>query len=284
MRAETKSRSSMNSRSWKLEAVYILCIAILLVLPTGFEKTLYRHGEHAVARVLDVNNSQVISVGVVTTGKQRVQAELLSGARKGEVVEAMNFFEGQLERDHPVVPGDKLLLLNEYNDGGELIFSSVVDHYRLPALAAMVAIFAILLVITCGPTGLKTVLSFTFTLLLMWKAMIPWFLRGISPLLVAMVVGNVMTAGTILLVSGFCPRSYGAILSSLGCSLITLFVARIFIYFLNLDGSTLPWLKDSTMPGMARSTWGPSYRPLCTWAAPVPLWTCLWISVLPWKK
>ena len=60
--------------------VCLLAIVILLFLPTGYEDALnYQEAERCTARVLSVDDSAIIDTGLVRSGEQRCELEILGG-------------------------------------------------------------------------------------------------------------------------------------------------------------------------------------------------------------
>ena len=68
-------------------ALCLLGIALLIMLPTGFEKQIYRNAEHVKVRVIETNESGVYTSGSLKLGSQVCEVEVLSGTFKGEVIE-----------------------------------------------------------------------------------------------------------------------------------------------------------------------------------------------------
>ena len=66
----------------------------------------------------------------------------------------------------------------------------------------MIILFASFLVLIAGWTGIKALLSFIFAGLMIWKVMIPMFLKGTNPLPVAILTVAALTASVSFLVGG----------------------------------------------------------------------------------
>ena len=58
----------------------------------------------------------------------------------------------------------------------------MIDHYRLNYEIILAVIFGALLIITAGKTGFRSLLSFIITILAVWKAVVPLYLKGIDPI------------------------------------------------------------------------------------------------------
>ncbi len=164
----------MISNKWHLRynAPVFACLAIILMLlavPTGFEGNLvFQESDIRAARVLSSDESMVIDTGLVRSGEQRCQLEILGGAFRGRIVEGRNLLNGSLEQDKLFSAGDKALVRINYQNG-EILSVSMIDHYRAPWELLLAAMFILLLILFAGRTGLRAVLSFFLTVLMIWK-------------------------------------------------------------------------------------------------------------------
>ena len=120
-------------------AVCLLAILILLFLPTGFEGALvYQEAERCTARVLSVDDSAIIDTGLVRSGEQRCQLEILDGRFQGRTVTGINMLNGSLEQDKLFSPGDRAQVVVSH-DGDAITNVTMSDHYRLGWEALMAA-------------------------------------------------------------------------------------------------------------------------------------------------
>ena len=106
-----------------------------------------------------------------------------------------------MELDKVFAPGDTALMVLTLRDG-KVADAVAQDHYRLHTQAVAFGIFALLLLAFAGATGLKALLSFVFSALMIWKALVPALLRDVDPILLGLGVTTAITAATILLVGG----------------------------------------------------------------------------------
>ena len=135
--------------------------------------------------------------------------------------------------------GDIVWAIIEQDKDGKIIFTNMIDHYRITKEIILFLCFAILLLLVSGFTGFRTILSFIFTLLCIWKLIIPLSLKGYPPLLISLVIGNIIAISTILLVAGLKKYSYVAILSSVIASVVTGIVAIIMTHYFKIDGAVM---------------------------------------------
>ncbi|MBS3200468.1 YibE/F family protein [Turicibacter sp. MMM721] len=229
--------------------VFIILLAVLWWIPTGFQKQIYVNSEGVKAKVVEVNNNGVYSTGIIQQGDQRCTIEILEGEHKGQQVEGMNLLTGKLEFDKMFKPGDKAWVLLELNSSNEVIFANMVDYYRIDQQILLIGLFVILIIAFSGFTGVRTLLSFSFALLSIVKILIPCLLKGIPPLLVALMVGNLLTVMTLLLVAGCNKKAYTAIISSMICSLMTCLLAVVFGDLFKMHGAVMDWSESLLYAG-----------------------------------
>lgn len=237
----------------KKEAIFILvficAMAVLIFLPTGFEKQIYVNAEGVKAKVVEVNDSGVYSNGLIKQGAQNCKILILTGSHKGETVDAQNLYIGKLEFDKTFSVGDIAWVLLDRDKNNNIIYANMVEHYRIDKEIALIAIFAVLIIIFSGFTGVRTILSFAFALLSIWKILIPGLLHNINPMLVALFVGNIITVATLLLVAGFTPKAFCAISGAVCCSLLTCLAAEIWGRIFNIHGAVMQWSESLLYSG-----------------------------------
>ncbi len=185
-------------------------LAALLLLPTGYEGALtYQNADRVRAEVLSTDESSIVDTGLIRTGEQRCTVKLLGGRFRGETAEAVNRLNGSLAQDKLFAPGDVAFVAVSHA-GGAISTVTMTDHYRLDKEALLAGLFLLLLVLFAGPTGLRAILSFVDTILLMWKVLVPALLRGWNPVWVALGLVLVLTGMILSLIYGFDRRCLAA--------------------------------------------------------------------------
>lgn len=233
----------MLKRVNRKEAVFIITllivIGILIKLPTKFQKQEYLFTEGVRAKVISVNNMGIQTSGIFKLGDQSAIIEIETGSHKGEKVEANNMLTGSLSVDKIFKEGDTAWVLIGFDENNNINFANMIDHYRVDKEMFLIGVFAFVIIIFSGFTGVRTLLSFAFALLSIWKVLIPSMLNGYNPLIIALIVGNILTIVTLLLVAGFSKKAYAAIISSVTCSLVTCVLAIIFGNLFNIHGAVM---------------------------------------------
>lgn len=227
--------------------ILILINIVLLSIPNDFEKV-STNSYSTKAVVLDVDNSNLEQHGIIKTGTQQVKVKLLEGENKGLEIWGPNYLKGQLELDKMFTVGENALVVVD-KDGSEVNFINLIDHYRLNIEILLFDLFIGALIIFGGWIGFKSILSFITTVTMIWRILIPMFLKGYNPILVAMLVVTTITAITIYLVGGFNKKSTVAYLGSISGILITCALAIIFGRFFKIHGAVIPFSESLLYSG-----------------------------------
>ncbi len=230
-------------------AVFICLLAALCLIPTGFEKQIYLNSEGVRATVLSVDNAGVYNTGLITQGAQDCMIRIETGEHRDEVVKATNLYSGKLEFDKSFEPGDSAWVLLERDHDNSIIFANMIEHYRIDWEIILIALFAVCIICFSGFTGLRTLLSFAFALICIWKVLVPAMLHGVNPVVVALLIGNVITVATLLLVAGFTKKAYTAIAGAVVCSFITCLLAVIWGGIFKIHGAVMQWSESLLYAG-----------------------------------
>lgn len=183
--------------------IFFAIIAALLALPTGFEDAQqFKDAEKCKVLVEAVDNSSLINTGLIRTGQQVCTVRFLSGKFKMQTAEGWNMLGGSLSQDKLFRPGDKAQAVVHHYDG-EIISVNLIDYYRLEGELLLALAFAVFLVVFARGVGLRSVFSFAITILVLWKILVPLFLKGHNPIFVGLAAVAIMTFVILALVYGF---------------------------------------------------------------------------------
>ena len=218
---------------------FILASAVLLLIPTGFERAIYVNAVGAKAEVLSTDDRGIIQTGLFRTGDQRCHVRVLSGEHKGLEMDGINLLSGSLKEDKVFVPGDTAWVLIERDTDGNPIFINLIDYYRIGTEWILVIAFALILIAFAGIRGIRMILSFIFAFFAIWKMLIPAVLKGASPFLMCTLTLILLTLVTLPMVSGVNRRSLAAICGALLSMLITLLLSLFMTRILRIHGSVL---------------------------------------------
>lgn len=167
--------------------------------------------------------------GIVTA-----HVELLDGDLAGDRVDA-------LVQGGTMGPGIAGVPI-EYRAGDEVIVTmftgpagggqvQVSDTWRVPVLAALVALFALAVVVVGGWRGFTSLIALALTLLVVVKVVVPLTLRGVDPVPLAVVVAVALTVVSLLLTEGPRRSTLAAIVGTGLALTLTAILAAAFAAF-----------------------------------------------------
>ncbi len=240
------------TRSLRYHAPVLVCllaIVLLLLLPTGYEGALlYQEAVRCSARVLSTDDSAIIDTGLVRSGEQRCELELIGGDFDGEIVTGVNMLNGSLEQDKIFAPGDKAQVVVSH-DGDTITNVTMIDHFRLGWEAVMAAAFALLLILFAGKTGIRAIASFVLTVLCLWKVLVPLYLKGFNPIWIGLAITLFLTILIIALVYGFDRRCGAAVAGSFLGILITCVLGMLFTDLFKIHGAVMSYSESLLYSG-----------------------------------
>lgn len=240
-----KSRLKKSSVS----LVAICLMVILMVLPTGYEDAVIYQGTDKVkAKVLSTDESTVKSSGLIRSGEQFCQIELLGGRFKGEKIRAVNMLSGSLESDKIFEEGDIAHVVVSYS-GDKITSVTMSDHYRLDKEILLAGMFVVLLIAFAGWTGLRAVYSFAITILTIWKILVPAYLAGVNPVWCGILITAFLTLLIIFLVYGFDRKTVAASSGALLGVLVTCVIGCIFTDAFKIHGAVMAYSESLLYSG-----------------------------------
>ena len=234
-----------------MAALFLILTTALYWLPTGYEDRGDPDAVHSRGRVLAVDDAEVHRYGIVRVGTQMVDLRLLDGPFAGREVRATNTLLGKLELDKFFAPGDTALVVLTLDAGGDILAANPQDHYRLRLELALFGLFALLLLLFGGWTGFKSLLSFVFAAMVIWKVMVPLFLKGYDPIIVSLAIVTLLSAAIIFMVGGLGRKGLtafaGAVLGIVTTGLMALYFTDAF----RIHGAVRPFAETLLYSGFA---------------------------------
>lgn len=228
-----------------------LCCAGLYWIPTGYEGSRQTNTTIARGRVVSVKDEVIHTAMIIKTGTQLLQVEIMEGRWKGSQMEATNLLTGKLEVDEYYTAGDEALVEFSVDSHGVIRASYVRGHYRLHYELVLAIVFSVLLLVTAGWTGVKALLSFVFSVLMIWKCMVPLLLRGgisiggrllvIDPVILGLIVVALLTAAISFLVGGVSRKGLTTLLGSFLGLLLTGILAIYYTKCFKIHGAVQPF-------------------------------------------
>ena len=114
------------------------------------------------------------------------------------------------------------------------------DHYRLNKEFILLTIFAVFLVLFAGKNGFQANLSFFITVLIIWKILVPCYLKGYSPVWVGILITALLTFIIIFFVYGADKRTIAATSGALLGVLTTCILGILFTDLFQIHGAIMP--------------------------------------------
>jgi uncharacterized membrane protein len=169
------------------------------------------------------------------SSKKLLTIQLTSGQESGKQVESMNYLTNQPLFDINPGPGDKVILAVNENQTTKQYH--VADYNRLSSLYVLVGVFVLSFLVLGKKIGIKTLFVVCFSIFLILRGMIPLILNYhwnfiVATLLVCAVIATV----TQITVSGWNPKTWGAILGTVGGVAIAGVLAAVAISWMHLTG------------------------------------------------
>ncbi|MDO5136630.1 MAG: YibE/F family protein [Eubacteriales bacterium] len=227
----------------------ICMILILMALPTGYEDAaIYQGTDRVKARVLSTDESTVHSSGLIRSGEQYCQVELLGGKFEGQTTKAVNMLSGSLESDKIFAKGDVAHVVVSYKDD-QILTVMMSDHYRLGKEALLAVLFVALLLLFAGKAGLRAVYSFVITILALWKIMIPSCLNGLNPVWCGLLLTVILTIVIIFLVYGFDKKTIAASSGALLGVIVTCVMGCLFTDAFKIHGAVMSYSESLLYAG-----------------------------------
>jgi len=183
------------------------------------------------AKVVNVISEKQENIpGTENTGiLQRIRIQLLSGDKKGTVLEMDNDYislkEGQIFYVVHTIRAD---------DGTETYV--VGDIYRLPWLLFFVGLFLVLVCIFGGIQGIRGILSLIISLLVISFALLPGVLHGFSPIILTIGCASAIIILGSYITHGFNKTTTSAVIGMIVTVIITGFIAWFAVKMTSLSG------------------------------------------------
>ena len=232
-------------------ALSLVLMIALLLLPTGYEGALsYQNADRVRALVLATDESDIVDTGLVRSGEQRCRVKLLGGRFKGQEADAVNRLNGSLAQDKLFRSGDTAYVVVSHS-GGAITSVTMADHFRLDKEALLAGLFLLLLLIFARGTGLRAILSFVDTILLIWKVLVPCLLKGYNPILVAMGLVMLLTVLILSLIYGLDRRCAAAVSGAALGILVTAVLGYFFNDLFRIHGAVMESSESLLYAGYA---------------------------------
>ncbi|MDC1106675.1 YibE/F family protein [Prolixibacteraceae bacterium] len=223
---------------------------VIYLLPSPFDKEEDVYSKRVKAEVLTVDNREIIETGIVKTGNQILEIVIKAGVFKGDTLSAFNQLVGRMEFDKIFNPGENaLVVLNLDENLKSVVNVNVIDHYRLSIEFWLMILFFAFLISFAGFVGVKAILSFAFTGIVIWKLLLPGFLLGYPPVTISLAIVALITSVIILLVAGVNKKGFVALSGSIVGVIVTAILSLVFGTLFNVHGAIKPFSETLLYSG-----------------------------------
>lgn len=190
------------------------------------------------AKVLEVDDSSVEDLGSFKYGTQRLKVALPDGRE----FQSENELLAEIEKDKVFKAGDAIVVeMPETINEETVLFAR--DYWRIGWAVTLFALFAVLLCVFGGWTGVRALFTFFFSCLAIWKLLVPAVLNGANASLTAFLTVAVLTAVIVFLVAGVNRVGVSAFAGSMLGVGVSLALSWFFAEVMYIDGATMPFAQ-----------------------------------------
>lgn len=185
--------------------------------------------------VVDIQPMDQIKKAQSIGSAELVDIQLTAGAENGKTIKTINYKMNRPGFDiHPQV-GDKVIVAVSDEAAGKTY--NLADYDRLPYVYILLAVMVVTLVAVGGRVGLKSLFVVCFAIFIILQGMIPLILDyHVNLILITLLVSAVIAIVTQVTVSGWNPKTWGAISGTVGGVAVAGILSLISIKYMHLTG------------------------------------------------
>lgn len=224
--------------------IIIFIISFLALLVLNIKPEGYFFKKENIGTVLTVDNSDAIVQGISKVGCQHLKVAILTGEYKGSIIETNNLLSGSIEYDEFYEPEDKILIATSLDKETGKINGKVLSLLRMDKVMGLALIFIILLITYARKIGIKSLLSFIGSVLIIWNYLIPALKKGENIFVITLFSLILLSALIIFLVAGFTKKGWSAFLGTLSGLFVTAALTFFFGDTFRIDGMNQPMAQN----------------------------------------
>jgi len=192
----------------------LLILIILLPAQASADETVYDEEHFYRGRVLSIKETEEQQHEYFNVIEQVVEVRLTSGPYRGETISIINtYFAGDPVYDFLLEEGQEVIVVT-MGEEGSFEQAYVQDLARDRGVYYLVAVFILALLIIGRMKGLKTIISLTVTILLIFKFLLPLLLDGYNPVMLAIATACMAISFTLFVIGGLNIKSVVAIIGT----------------------------------------------------------------------
>lgn len=175
-------------------------------------------------------------------GTQKLLVRITSGEHAGQTVEITN----DLAATHNVEASEGMAVVVKVDapEGSVEPFYSVFNYDRTVPIAAILGLFAILMVAVGGKKGVKSLIGLVFSMFTIMAFLLPAIYHGASPIAMGCVTALVITVLNMVLLNGPSRKTAAAIVSTMSGVLAAVVLYLVFSSVMRLSGYNLDQAEE----------------------------------------
>lgn len=204
----------------------------------GDQKVGVKYEKARAMRILSDTRGPDPDMPDIQIGIQTIEFKVLTGSYAGKIITAKNFIS---RTDNKPAKVGTVMLLATY----DRFATATVENYNRDYIVYALSLIFVLLVALLGKkTGMKSIVSLAFTLICVLFLFIPMIIKGVPPVIAAMLVVMLSTSVTFIFVSGFGKKTYIAAAGCIICTFIAGLVSFIVGRISNISTLNTPEAED----------------------------------------
>jgi uncharacterized membrane protein len=172
-------------------------------------------------------------------GQPDARVIIVDGPQAGQFLDTyLQGPSGQQEVPRYAIGDEVIVSISQQGEDAD--FAAVSDRYRVPALGALLGLFALAVTFVGGWRGVRSLIALALTFGVIIRIVVPLLLAGWEPVLLAIVSATLVTIATLILTEGVRPTTIAAAIGTFLCLALTALLAVAFnalAQFTELQGS-----------------------------------------------
>lgn len=229
--------------------LHILFIVGYVALLVGYNSTLKFEKPADYPQGLEYAKAEVVSIveqdmgedpdyNYIRIGKQKLELRIISGEYKGKIIETDNFVTRTTQLEGKM--GTRYIV-GSY-DG--FITSSIMSYERSGLIILLVTVFIAMVILFGKSKGVASVAALIVTLLNVVFLFMPMLINGVPAILAAIIVVLLSTFYTMVVLNGFCLKSYIATFCCTACTAFAGLLAWLVSLIWGVSTLNTPEIED----------------------------------------
>lgn len=178
---------------------------------------------------------------------QDITATIMNGSHKGEVITLQNSASSSQANDLNFKVNDEVFVSFQENNQHQIRSSMISDFKRDQYIALISTLFILLILLVGGLKGFRSLMSVIINVVII-SIVIQLYLHGYNLLPTSIAASILLIILSLLLVSGVNKKTVSAIVSTMGSTLICIFIATAVILTTHAQGIHYEEMEFLTTP------------------------------------